>query len=500
MILSITGITGNMGQATLDALKSVQGIDELRLLAHNEKRIKKLLKKHKDMLSRIKVIHGGMASREAVSEIVNGADLIINMAAVIPPRADNNPKAAVACNQTGAFYLVEEIEKQAVQPALVHVSTVAVYGNRSGAHRFGRVSDPLCATPLDAYSTTKMRAEKRVMDSDIQKWAILRQSAMLHPQMLSDNIHDGLMFHTVYDAPLEWITANDSGRLIANIVRKFIGDERPDGFWRRCFNIAGGADCRRYGLHTFDEGFVIVGGSTKDFFKPYYNATRNFHGIWYADGDELNDMFDFRRETPESYWKLIFKTHPVFKLGRLVPKRVIGHFVVGRLLKSKNAPAYWAKHNDTARIQAYFGGYENYEKLKTAEWKDYPTIADLKKITQNESPIEYGFDVNKPDCKITEQDLINVATARGGKLLSKYDGDMYKTLEWQNADGVIFTAKPYTVLRGGHWHCRAYDEFVWDYDKQAKTDKVLASVWYDSHDPSENYVYSFDDEFNTHLE
>lgn len=502
MKIAITGITGNMGQATLEALKDIPELQQIKLLSHTEKRTKKLLKKHKELLPKIDITVGGTNDRNAISKLIDGAQLVIHMAAVIPPRSDKNPKAAVDCNELGTKTLVSEIEKlpKQIQPALVHVSTVALYGNRSTEHPFARVGDPLLVSPLDVYSATKLRSEFRVLESDIEKWAVLRQTAMLHPQMLADNVSDGLMFHTVFGAPLEWVTAHDSGILIRNIVKAFIDDNMPDGFWKRCHNITGGRINREYGYQTFDKGFKIIGGNTKDFFRPGYNAARNFHGVWYSDCDGLNDMFDYQRQTTTDYWQEVFRAHPVFKLGRIVPKAAIRQFLFKRLLKDDNAPDYWAKHNDEARVTAFFGSRSEYDELQKKDWKNY-TLPDSSQIAEREDEsdhVYYGFDFDKPDGELTHADVEAAAIAHGGKIVSAFDGDMYKKLDWITQDGERFTATAYTVLRAGHWYNPIYKEFVWDFDRLAKKDKVFASVWYDSHAADEDVVYSLDENFNAH--
>ena len=503
MTIAITGITGNMGQATLAALKDIPELHKIKLLSHTAKRTEKLLKQHKDILHKIESTEGGTNDREAIAKLIDGVDLVINMAAVIPPRSDKNPKAAIACNEYGAETIVSEIEKiKDAQPALIHISTVALYGNRSTEHPFARVGDPLLVSPFDVYSATKLRGEFRVLESDIKNWAVLRQTAMLHPQMLAENVSDGLMYHTVFDAPLEWATAHDSGLLMRNIVKAFITGKMPNGFWKRCHNITGGKVNREYGYQTFDKGFAIIGGNTKDFFRPGHNGTRNFHGVWYSDGDELNDMFDYQRQTTTDYWREIFRTHPIFKLGKIVPKAAIRQFLFKRLLRDDNAPSYWAKHNDDARITAHFGSRENYDKLQKLGWDEY-TLPDSAKIAEREDErthVFYGFDFDKADGELTHADVAEVAKAHGGQLLGTFDGDMYKKLDWLTQDGEKFTANAYTVLRAGHWYNPIYKSFVWDFDRLAKKDKVFASVWYDSHERDEDLLYSMDDEFNAHMQ
>ncbi len=498
MTIAITGITGNMGQAVFAALADATHVDKIKLLCRNKKRMKKLLKKHASLRPKIELVYGGMTDEKALGALVRDASLVINMAAVIPPRSDQNPAAAIACNEVGANALVTAIEKAEHRPALIHISTVALYGNRSGGHPFARVGDPLLVSPLDVYSATKLRGEFRVLESSIEKWAVLRQSAMLHPQMMTDNIHDGLLFHTVFDSPLEWVTAHDSGVLIRNIAEKFATGALPEAFWKRCYNIAGGKGNRSYGMTSFDNGFSIIGGSTKDFFKPYYNATRNFHGVWYLDGDELNAMFDFQRQTLDEYWREIAAAHPLFRLGRFLPKSVISAFVIKRLRKNENSPNYWAKHNDDARLIAYFGSRQKYIELHNKKWADVavPDADALKSLEDNASPVYYGFDFDKPDSELCQADLESVAAAHGGKLLGTFDGDMYKKLDWLTQDGEKFTATAYTVLRAGHWYNPVYERFVWDFDRLAKADKIYASVWYDTHGLDEDITYSLDEDFN----
>lgn len=504
MKIAITGATGNMGQATVSALEHEPYIETLHILSHNAKRTAKLLKKHKSLRTKIKIVKGSLADEAVCSRLIRDCDVIVHMGAVIPPKSDQSPKSAVECNEYGTDALVAAIEKEERQPCLVHVSTVALFGNRTAPHRFARVGDPLLVSPFDIYSATKLRGEFRVLESNIRRWAVLRQTAMLHPNMLRDNLYDGLMFHTCFDAPLEWVTAYDSGILIRNLLRKFTADALGDDFWKKVYNIAGGAQNRSYGIDTLNDGFALIGGNTEQFFRPGYNATRNFHGVWYSDGHILNDLFDYQTQSVHDYWQEVLRMHKIYKTGRIVPKGIIRRFAVQRLLKDPNAPAYWYKHGDEARLTAYFGGKEAYEALQSADWKDVVASEppDTRDNADNAEQICYGFDFRKSDRDIDLHDLQSVADAHGGKLLtdSFATGDMYAKLEWETQDGERFVATPYTVLRAGHWYNPIYRENVWDFDRLCKRDAVFASVWYDSHARDENMCYRYDADYNAHAE
>ena len=500
MKIAITGATGNMGRAVMNAISAEAYIEEIRVLSHSSKRTKSLLKKNKKLKKKIVVVEGSVADEAACRALADGVDIVLNFGAVIPPKSDQNPKSAIECNEVGANVLVSVIEGMENQPMLLHTSTVALYGNRCKPHLFGRVGDPLLVSPFDIYSATKLRGEFRVLESEIQKWVVFRQTAMLHPNMLTDNLSDGLMFHTCFDAPLEWVTSHDSGILIRNFLRRLNAEDLPESFWKRCYNIGGGPENRLFGYETYNDGFKIIGGSTTCFFDPGYNATRNFHGVWYSDSNELEELFRFQEQTSTDYWQEILKCHPIFRAGKIVPKRVIRRFAIKRLLKNYNSPAYWAKHQDAARLTAYFGGKDKYEELQKKSWKEalLPEKYDpASGISDNETPVFYGYDIGKADADISIEDLKSVAEAHGGKLISEKfkTGDMYAKIEWETQDGERFTATPYTVLRAGHWYNSIYTENVWDFDRLCKKDAVFASVWYDSHEKDEDMRYSFDENF-----
>ena len=64
-------------------------------------------------------------------------------------------------------------------------------------------------------------------------------------------------------------------------------------FWRGVFNLGSKAENRMIGYDIFNEGFKLIGGNAKKYMQPNWNATRNFHGVWYYDGDKLEKLFHY---------------------------------------------------------------------------------------------------------------------------------------------------------------------------------------------------------------
>ncbi|MGN1043142.1 MAG: NAD-dependent epimerase/dehydratase family protein [Christensenellales bacterium] len=493
-VIVLTGASGNMGREVLNELYTLPDV-KIRILNYDDKRFGGLVKRK---YAGVETVEGNIADETVCKILVEGADYVINCAAVIPPKSDKHPEKALECNYYGVKSLIDAVKSCKPEPKLIHVSTVALYGNRNYLHPWGRVGDPLMPSVYDVYAKSKLFGERLVLESGIEKWAVLRQTAMLHDRMLADNMSDGLMFHTCLNSPLEWVTAKDSGLLIKNIVEKDINNE-AEGFWRKVYNIGGGEKNRNTGYDTFNDGFSIIGGSAKQFLLPEWHADRNFHGVWFYDGDELENEFRYQRQDCSDYWREILKKHPYYAIAKAIPSGIIKKFAVERLLNNYNAPTKWQKNGEEGKLRAYF-----YSDKRICGWGNFPLLREGKtpsgEIDYNNLKdkkcaerllLSHGFDENKGEKEITVEDLKQAAAFRGGKCLSeKYTGDLYVPLEWECADGHRFFASPYTVLFGGHW-CEECLKNGWDYDNMARKSEFFAQVYYDSHDKNERRFYYF---------
>lgn len=513
-VIALTGADGNMGREVTRELLNIDGVT-VRALVLDTARGRKFIRKEKKLGGdRFEAVIGNIADITKCLELVKGADYVINCAAVIPPRSDKQPEKAVECNLDGVVALLDAIKRQEKEPRLIHISTVALYGNRSYLHPWGRVGDPLLPSVYDVYAASKLKGERLVLESGLKYWAVLRQTAMLHERMLMDNISDGLMFHTCFNTPLEWSTAQDSGLLIRRIIERDLKDEN-EKFWRRVFNIGGGADSRKTGYDTFEEGFALIGGSAEKFMKPGWNTIRNFHGMWFYDGQELEEMFSYQRQNFSDYWKWILKTHGYYKLGKIVPPSILRRIVIQRLLKDNNAPQRWIADGDRGKVKAYFGSEENVLN-RPKNWSEYYVIAkgrvadgdldyenlrDIDKVKENGLLLSHGYDETKPENELDLDDMKKAAAYRGGKCLSEsmVKGDLYTPLLWECCDGHKFSATPYTVLKAGHW-CAECQPGVWDYDRLAKKMPFYAQIWYDSHARGENYRYFYTADYEARFE
>lgn len=166
---------------------------------HKNKRLaRRLLKLYHD---KIQFVFGTLEDKNSYASLVRGVDYIVNLVAVIPPKSDAAPEKSYLCNAAGTETLVKIILQENPGAKFIHISMVALYGYRNEKHPFGRVGDPLIVSPFDAYAKDKLYGERYVFEAELPCWAVLRQTAMLHPNIFKDNLSDGLMFHTALNAP-----------------------------------------------------------------------------------------------------------------------------------------------------------------------------------------------------------------------------------------------------------------------------------------------------------
>ena len=503
-VIALTGVTGAMGGEVLSSLLQSPEDFYIKCIVYEEEKklpsfVKKLFKKHSDRIYRFR---GNIARYEDCIKLLEDADYLLHCAALIPPKSDHNPKSTYLSNYVGTKNLADAVIEGGNTVSFVHIATVAMYGNRSYPHVWGRVGDPVISSDYDFYSAYKLKAERYVLECGLKKFVSLRQTAVLHKYMFANNLKDGLMFHTSWNCPLEWVTDVDSGIMCKNLVEKDLKGELC-GFWNAIYNIGGGSACRVTGFETLDAGFAMMGSGAKKFFRPNWNITRNFHGVWFYDSDVLDNFLNYRSEDFKTFWQRMSKKYSYFKLAKIVPPSLISKLVFKRLFKNTNAPMYWVKHGKEGRIKAFFGGRDKFEAIGT-DWNAFPLLCEgktpdgtvdyqkLKDINfARERLLNHGYDESKKLEELTVADLDGAAKFRGGKLLSSsYSSNPYEKLDWQCREGHTFKSSVYTVLKGGYWCPHCCEPKPWRYGSLAKDIPFYAQVYYDTHTKEEeNDVY-----------
>jgi len=445
----------------------------------------------------LKVVWGDATDCSDVEEAVRGADWVLDAMAFISPAADYYPEVARAVNTDGIRNIVRAIEAQpggAEHIRLVYTGTVAATGDRLQSIHVGRVGDPLKPSIFDYYAVTKIAGERAVLESAIRHWASLRMTFIMpmdYDELLS--LRDPILFHQPIDSFMENITARDAGY---GLVRCLDIPGESD-FWRRAYNMGGGPRMRCTAYDYMNATYRLVGlsGFTACTERQWF-ALRNFHMQYYEDSHELNAYLHHWRDSLDDYWKALYETVPdgMKKMAaecatnpetRARVEQTTYALMKDMVERHRNGTVYWYRNRCDQRITAFYKDYATYESVP-------PWGVDMPQMDPEPEwhRLDHGYDEAKERLDLT--DLQGAARFRGGECLSgSWSGGRYETIRWRCASGHEFSARPYTVLKAGHW-CPECVPPPWDYDAEARRNPFFAQVWYPNHDKSEANFYAAD--------
>ncbi|MBD3191047.1 MAG: NAD-dependent epimerase/dehydratase family protein [Candidatus Heimdallarchaeota archaeon] len=247
MKIFITGAFGNVGSHLLEELKDKNY--DIKCFGLKNRKSKKIANKYKHS---IHVFWGDIRKKEDIrTAITDDIDIVIHLAAILPPRSDKEPQYAKEVNIDGLKNLIQVLKKQTDPPKIFFPSSVAVYGDV-------RAEEPpiLCTTDAvnpnehEEYAKQKVKGEAIIKRSGLD-WAIFRFGYI--PAL--DNLKfDPLMYEVPLDTNMEFIHVKDVARAIAN------GLKTPE-LWNKTLLVAGGVNCRatykefmREMLNTFGIG------------------------------------------------------------------------------------------------------------------------------------------------------------------------------------------------------------------------------------------------------
>lgn len=464
----LTGATGNWGRAALRAFRARPDV-RVRAFAQRTPRDREVLREFEDMPN-LDIVWGDLTRYDDVVRAIAGVDIVLHVGAVVSPLADAQPALARRVN-IGSMQNIIRAVRALPDPGAVEVvgiGSVAETGDRQDPVHWGRIGDPLRVSRFDEYGQTKIVAEKALIESRLPRWAWLRQTGIFHPAMLE--IRDPIMSHSPFAGVMEWVSAEDSARLL---VRLAAGDA-PEEFWGGLYNIGGGAGWR---LTNWQLQLAIGGAMGVDDIRAWYDrdwfATRNFHGQWYTDSDRLQDLVPFREDTFEDALTRAITAAPasVRSAGR-VPAWIVKNLVMRPLTRKPRGTMHAVRADDREAIDAYFGWREAWERI--GDWSTF-TPPEPSRVP---SFLDHGYDESVAPDAWTQGDLASAALFRGGELVTDAvpRGAVTTPLVWRCAIGHVFAASPRAVLTAGHW-CPDCVRDTASYERQAEQNPFLAQLY-----------------------
>lgn len=283
MNILVTGAFGNVGLSTINEL--IKRNHQVRVFEINNKNNRKIAKKYK---SNLEIIWGDLRNYNDVKKAVEGQDIVIHLAAIIPPLADTNPDLAEAVNIGGTSNIINAIKKYRSRSKLIFTSSIAVYGDRL-ENPLIKVGDPSKPSRGDYYALTKIRAEKLIRESGVM-FSIFRLTYITSIKKLK---MDPLMFHMPLDTCIEICDTKDVGYALVNAIE-------CDEVWGKTFLIAGGEQCRT----TYKEylnNMMEIFGLGRNFLPENAFEQKDFH-CGFMDTTKSQQLLTYQRHSLNDYY------------------------------------------------------------------------------------------------------------------------------------------------------------------------------------------------------
>jgi len=328
----LTGASGTVGMEVLRLLVKDK-TNQVTVFDQKTRHAVKVLSTYQD---RINIIYGNLCKNEDVRKIPGDIDVAIHLAAIIPPKSDENTTLTYQVNVLGTKEIISILETTSPNAFLLYSSSISVYGDRITNPGI-TMNDPLNPSDGDLYGETKMQAEALIMNSNLD-WSIFRLAAIMKNHKMSK-----LMFHMPLNTQLEICSPKDTAKAFVEAMGK---QEALSG---RIFNLGGGESCRISYKMFLEKSFRLFGLGKVNFPHNTF-AQRNFHCGIMKDGDILENILHFRNDTMDSYFKETKLSIPFMTKIFSILFRVI----IKQILLNQSEPLRAIKTNNYQLISHFF--------------------------------------------------------------------------------------------------------------------------------------------------
>ncbi len=305
----VTGASGNIGIEVLEQLRQHKEQFVISVFDRETPKSKKVFNKYKND---IQVYYGDIRNSTDTIDPCKNQDFVIHLAALIPPAAYANKTLTHEINVLGTKNLISNLEKFSPHAFLAYSSSVAVYGDRL-SNIFIKVTDPPQLSDSDNYAASKIEAEEIIKNSKL-RWTIFRLSAIMGA---GNHEISPIIFLMPLETPMEITTPEDAARAFVHSI------PHQDEIHGKVFNLGGGEKNRILYKDLLQGNFKLYGLGDLDFPDTAF-AKDNYHCGYYADGDELENILHFRKDTVGTYFQKVKESiHPLQYFSTFIVKNLV---------------------------------------------------------------------------------------------------------------------------------------------------------------------------------
>jgi len=204
----------------------------------------------------VEVFRGDITDFADVAEACREVDGVFHLAALLPPRSEENREATMRVNVEGTRNLVEALKRRGAP--IVFASSVATYGVTASEPPPVREDHPLRGRTL--YAESKIAAERLIRGSGVP-YTILR----IAPIAVADLVELPDVIPYRADQRVEFIYLRDAAQALLSAL------ERPEARGNT-YNIAGGPSWQVTGAEYISRFYEALGVEVDPYFSPDYTA------------------------------------------------------------------------------------------------------------------------------------------------------------------------------------------------------------------------------------
>jgi UDP-glucose 4-epimerase len=293
----VTGAFGNVG---VNVIRELQKSDTEILAIDLE--TKRNLKTYNDLRKsgEFGVNWLDLTNSEGVKDVLFDfePDIIIHVAAILPPLAYVNPKLARNVNVNATKFLIDTAMQLKKMPKFVFTSSYSVHGPFSPEENAPLLTGDTPVSPRDNYGKYKVECEEMIQKSQLP-WVIVRLCAVLNHLPANMKIDDSLMqltFSTPLKRKTHAIDSRDVGLALANAALRDVSN--------RIFDIGGDDSWKLTGI-TLMSNVLSANGlgmlPEKAFRNPNPEIKEDWYYEYWVDTEESQKELEYQRYSYSEY-------------------------------------------------------------------------------------------------------------------------------------------------------------------------------------------------------
>ena len=275
----VTGASGAIGLEVIKYLLS-EGKYEVTALDLKNRHSNNSLKKYK---KRVNVVLGDVTDRVLVEALVKDHDVIIHLAGVLPPLANISKRVAHQEDYIGCENIVRAISYYHPEAHLFYASSMSIYGGKQKV----TVKTKINIKEDNYYNLAKYEAEELIKEK-LKNYTIYRL-----PLVLSNMKSDNFPLNGKLDEKIEYITKEDAAYAFVK------GIDKIKQLNKNIYNVTSD---KRISYKDLIANILDIQGLSCKLILHRIFKTANFYNSLCTDGNELNDILNYRTDTLEDYF------------------------------------------------------------------------------------------------------------------------------------------------------------------------------------------------------